>query len=249
MTKIIILCIVGFIASFVDSIAGGGGIITIPAYLASGIPPHLALGTNKFSASFGSVTSSIKFAKSGKINSKLLKFLIPFTFLGSILGVKTVLSINQNFLSTFILVMILIIAIYSIFNKSLGVENKYVSPTKLTLFLGIIMAFSLGFYDGFFGPGTGSFLMFLLIKIFKFDFVNACGNAKILNFVSNITSLFMFALNKQIIYTIGLPVGICMIFGARLGSHLAIKDGPKLIKPIFIIMSVAVAGKLILSFF
>lgn len=249
LEKIILLCVAGFIAAFVDSIAGGGGIISLPAYLAAGVPAHFALGTNKFAASFGSITSSYNFAKSGKVNFNLLKYLIPFTLIGSIIGVKTVLLLDETYLSSFILIMILVIAIYSLFNKNLGLENKFKGTTKITIFFGILMAFSLGFYDGFFGPGTGSFLMFLFIKIFKFDFTNATGNAKILNFVSNITSLLIFALNGQIYYAIGLPVGIFMILGAKVGSGLAIKDGAKLIKPIFITMSVAISGKLLVSLF
>lgn len=247
MEKIIFLCCIGFIAAFVDAVAGGGGLITVPAYLMAGLPPHLALGTNKFAASFGSCTSSYKFAKSGKVNFKLLKFLIPFTFLGAVIGVRTVLSIDESILNGLVLVLILFIGIYTLFSKSIGMEDKSKEITKSNLFLGILLAFSLGFYDGFFGPGTGSFLVFGLIYLYGFDFTKASGNARMLNFVSNITSLLMFALNGQIIYKIGMPVAIFMILGARLGAGIAITKGGKFIKPIFVTMSLAVALKMLYS--
>jgi uncharacterized membrane protein YfcA len=243
--KLLILCPACFLAALVDSIAGGGGLISVPAYLMAGVPPHLALGTNKFSSTASSFTSSLKFARSGKINSNLLKYIAPLTLIGAVLGVTSVLKISQDFLSTLVLLFILCVGIYTVFSKTIGLEDKFKGLTKKNILLGALLALSLGFYDGFFGPGAGSFLIFGLISIFGFDFVNASGNAKVLNFVSNITSLVMFGLHGQINYFIGIPVAICMIFGARIGAVMALKKGAKLIKPIFIIMSLGVALKML----
>lgn len=243
--NLIFLCAAGFFAAFVDSIAGGGGIISVPAFLIAGVPPHLALGTNKFSSSCASFTSSIKFAKSGKVDFHILKYLIPFTFIGAILGVNTVLSINSSYLNTIVLVLLLFVGIYSLFSKTVGAEDRFEVLTKKNIFLGILLALSMGFYDGFFGPGTGSFLIFGLIHIFLFDFVRSAGNAKVLNFVSNITSLGMFAIRGQIDYKLGIPVAIFMILGARFGTKIALVKGAKLIKPIFVSMSLAVAVKML----
>lgn len=243
--SLIFLCIAGFCAAFVDSIAGGGGIISVPAFLLAGIPPHIALGTNKFSSSCASFTSSLKFAQSGKVDFKLLKFLIPFTFVGAILGVNTVVSINSSYLNTIVLVLLLFVGAYSLLSKTVGIEDNYHGFTQKTLFLGIFLAISLGFYDGFFGPGTGSFLIFGLINIFKFDFVRSSGNGKVLNFISNIASLGMFAILGQINYRLGIPVALCMILGAKFGTKVALIKGSRLIKPIFISMSLAVAVKMI----
>jgi uncharacterized membrane protein YfcA len=248
VTKLIFLCGAGFLAAFVDSIAGGGGLISLPAFLAAGVPPHLALGTNKFCSSSASLTSSLKFIKSKKVNSNLLKYLIPFTLIGAAVGVNTVLKVNETFLYSLVLVLILFVGIYTVFSKSIGVENKFKELTKVNIALGIILAFSLGFYDGFFGPGTGAFLIFGLIKIFGFDFVQAAGNGKILNFTSNITSLVLFAIHGQIDYLIGIPVAVAMIIGAKFGTSLAINKGSKLIKPIFVTMSLAVAIKILFHF-
>lgn len=245
ISSIIFLCVAGFFAAFVDSIAGGGGIISVPAFLLAGVPPHLSLGTNKFSSSCASFTSSIKFAQSGKVDFNILKILAPFTFIGAILGVNTVLIINASYVNTIVLILLLLVGIYSLFSKTAGIQDNFQGLTNKNKILGIILAFSLGFYDGFFGPGTGSFLIFGLIKIFSFDFVRAGGNGKALNFISNIASLIMFAIKGQIAYKLGIPVALCMILGAKFGTKVALDKGAKLMKPIFITMSLAVAIKML----
>ncbi|WP_040192957.1 TSUP family transporter [Clostridium culturomicium] len=243
--KLIFLCIAGFFAAFVDSIAGGGGIISVPAYMIVGLPTHIALGTNKFAATMGSLTSSINFIRSGNCNFKLLKIVAPFTLIGSILGVKTVLLIDESFLQPLVLILILAIGIYTFFSKSLGEEDNFNGFTKKNLFLSILLGFSLGFYDGFFGPGTGTFLVFGFINILGLNFLKASANARVLNFVSNISALVTFALSGNINYLIGIPVCILMILGAKIGTRLAINKGNKIIKPIFITMAMAVAVKML----
>ncbi|MGB7605647.1 MAG: TSUP family transporter [Lutisporaceae bacterium] len=119
--------------------------------------------------------------------------------------------------------------------------------TKLNIFYGCIFAFALGFYDGFFGPGAGSFLIFLFISIFGFDFTISAGNGKILNFVSNITALVLFALNGKIIYLVGIPMALSMILGARIGTKIAINNGAKVIKPIFVTIALVLTAKLLYS--
>lgn len=247
ITKIFLLCMAGFLASFVDSIAGGGGLISVPAFMLAGLPTHMVLGTNKFSATAGSFTSSLQFIKSGKANLKLLKYLIPFTFIGSMLGVKAVLHIDQKFLNTLVLILIMFIGIYTLFSKSLGLEDKFQGLTKKNVVFGAILALCLGFYDGFFGPGTGSFLVFGFISIFGFNFITSSANARILNFISNVTALILFAISGKINYMIGLPVAVFMIIGARMGTSVALNKGSKLIKPIFVTMSLAVALKMLIN--
>lgn len=245
--KLILLCAAGFIAAFVDSIAGGGGLISVPAYILAGFPPHFALGTNKFSATCGSLFSSFTFFKHGKIMIKFVKFIVPCTFIGAIVGTKSVLSMNQEFLYPLVSVLILAVGLYTIFKKDIGLINSFELKTNKQIIVGMIIGFIMGFYDGFFGPGTGSFLIFLFIRFFKMDFINAAGNAKILNFVSNITSLTVFALSRKILWLYGIPIGISMVFGAIFGTKVAIMKGSSFIKPIFVIMSFAVFIKLVSS--
>lgn len=244
---IFFLCAAGFMAAFVDSIAGGGGLISIPAIIAAGIPPHYALGTNKFVSSWGSFVSTLTFAKSGKIHFPLIKYMIPFTLLGAILGVQAVLSINERLLEMMIIVLVFSIAIYTLIKKDFGDVNNFDGLTTKSIVYGCIFAFMLGFYDGFFGPGTGSFLIFIFISVYKFDFTISAGNSKILNFVSNFTSLVMFAINRKIYYLIGIPMAISMALGAFVGSKIAIKNGAKVIKPIFIAIALALTAKLLFS--
>ncbi len=245
IATILFLCAAGFIAAFVDAIAGGGGLISLPAYFAVGFPAHYTLGTNKFSASCGAIMSAYEYAKSGKMDKNILKVLLPFSFIGATLGVYVVLLIDSSVLKPMVLVMILAVGVYSFFSKTIGADDNFQGITKKNLTIGAIFAFVMGFYDGFFGPGTGSFIIFGLIKIYGFDFVRASGNAKAMNFVSNITSLLMFAIGGRIHYLMGLPMAIFMVIGASFGAKLAIRKGAKVIRPIFITMSLAVASKML----
>jgi len=241
----IFLCLAGFIAAAVDSIAGGGGLISLPAILAVGVPPHLALGTNKFASTCASFTSTLTFAKSKKIYMPLIKYQIPCTLVGASLGVYTALKLDPAMLQMMILFLIFAVAIYTIIKKDFGAEDKFQGLDKKNIILGCLFAFGLGFYDGFFGPGTGSFLIFLFISVFGFDFTIAAGNGKILNFVSNVTSLVLFAISGNIMYMAGIPMAIFMILGARVGTKIAIKNGAKVIKPIFVTIALVLTAKLL----
>ncbi|RDY28111.1 hypothetical protein CHL78_006990 [Romboutsia weinsteinii] len=245
MLIFIFLCVGGFIAAFVDSIAGGGGLISMPVLMIVGLPAHLALGTNKFGGASGCLMSTYKYVKSGKTNNDLLKKLVPFSFLGSVLGVKCVLSISENILNILVFVMILGVAIYTFTSKGLGDENRFEELNQKNIRLGMILAFGLGFYDGFFGPGAGTFLTFGLIKIYGFDFLHASANTKVLNLTSNLTALVLFMISGQVLYQVAIFYGISMMIGGYIGAKVAIKKGSSLIKPIFLVMAIGVAAKLV----
>lgn len=243
--RFIFLAIACFIASFIDAVSGGGGLISLPAYLASGLPAHVALGTNKVSACIATCASSAKFAKSGKVYWKLLKKLIPFSFIGAILGVRTILLVDSKYLYPLTIALLLIVLGYTLFNKKMGIHNHFVGLNSKDVRYGKIMALCLGFYDGFFGPGTGSFLIFLLIKIFKFDFTFASGNTKILNLTSNIASVIIYIYFGKVDYLYALPIGCIMVCGALLGAHMAVKKGHKFIKPMFLTVTSIVLAKMV----
>ena len=247
ITTIVLLCMVGFAAAFLDSIAGGGGILTVPALMAAGLPPHLTLGTNKFSATNASFTSTLTFLNSKKIHIPLIKYILPFSFFGAVLGVRTVLQINEEYLRIIILVLLIFVALNTLFNKNVGTQNNFEGVNKKTIVIGCIVGFTIGFYDGFFGPGTGSILLYAFIRFFEFDFTIGTANARILNFTSNVTSLVLFAYYGRIVYAVGIPMALSMILGAFLGTRMAIKHGGKLIKPIFVTMSLAIVVKLFLD--
>lgn len=241
----IFLGIACFIAAFVDAVAGGGGLISLPAYLASGLPAHIALGTNKVSACLGTIASSVKFARSGKVNWELMKKTVPFSFVGAVLGVKTVLLIDSKYLYPLAIVLLILVLIYTLTNKRMGEENQFEGLNGKNIVLGKVMALSMGFYDGFFGPGTGSFLIFAMIRIFKIDFTNASGNAKILNLASNFASVVMFVYLGKVNYLYSLTMAVLMVFGAILGARTAVTKGTKFIKPMFLIVTTIVLIKMI----
>jgi len=243
--ELIIICSLGFLAAMIDAIAGGGGLISLPALLLVGVPPHFALGTNKFAATMGSLASSITFARSGKISFSVVKWQIPFTLIGTCLGVWSVLHISSDFLNKAVPILILLVGVYTLFQKNLGLEENFKGLNPLNRVLGFVFAFTLGFYDGFFGPGTGSFLIFAFITIYGFDFLTSSANAKLLNFVSNLVSLILFAFSGKILYSYGIPMALFMLLGSQVGTRLAIRKGSQLVKPIFITMSLLVAAKLI----
>lgn len=249
LSSFIFLAISCFVAAFIDSIAGGGGLISLPAFIASGLNPHLALGTNKLAAMFSTIGSATRFAKSGKINWNIVLKLAPFSFIGAVLGVKTVLLIDQKYLYPIAFGLLAFVLIYTFYNKKMGDEDFFTTPTKEAMILGGLMAFSLGFYDGFFGPGTGSFIIFGLIKIFKFDFMRASGNAKILNLASNISSVITFMYFGKIAYFYSISIGLIMIVGATVGAKFAINKGTKFIRPIFLIVTAIVTIKMGLTIF
>ncbi len=242
----VILAIGCSIASFVDAAAGGGGIISLPTYFLAGIPAHFALGTNKFTATSGAITSSLNFFRHGKVSFKLIRLYIPITFIAAALGTKTVLLIEQSFLRPLIMVLTFVVGIYVLVSKKIGSENNFDinNITKSQYIIGAVFSFVFGFYDGFFGPGTGSFFILAFIFFFKMDFVLASGNAKMLNLTSNASSLLFFALEGKIYYGYTLIAPFVMV-SALLGSKLALTKGIKFIKPIFIVMSLAVSLKLL----
>lgn len=244
MTTIVIACIAGFIGAIVDAIVGGGGLVTTPALLALGLPTHIALGTNKFASTMGAVSSAYHYYKSGHMNLKLLKFLLPFSLIGSCIGVLTVLGIDPEFLKKVIIILVLVIGAYTVFHKDLGLVDNYKGLSQKTIVLGMLLALALGFYDGFFGPGTGSFLIFGLINIYGFNFIRASANTKLLNMTSNLAALVLFFINGKIYFYIGIPMAISMILGARVGANLAIEKGSKFVKPMFVIMSLLLVIKM-----
>lgn len=232
----------GFFASFIDSIVGGGGLISIPALLMTGMPISTVLGTNKLGATMGATASVISYMKSGKVNFQLVKWLFPLSFIGSIGGVELVRRIPPEFLKPLIVVLLVAVTVYTLVKKDWGNESTYKGMNRKAAFLSGLVAFGIGFYDGFFGPGTGSFLIFAFLMI-GFDFVTASGNAKVLNFASNIAAMMAFIWIGEVNYTIAFTMGGGMILGAITGSRLAIRKGTAYVRPIFILVTVLLIGK------
>ncbi|RLQ94545.1 TSUP family transporter [Falsibacillus albus] len=244
---LIILISFGFLASFVDSVVGGGGLISLPALLFTGLSPAGAVATNKLAATIGSMTSTIMFYRSGKLEMKSLSKLFPLAFIGSIFGAWTVHLMNPDVLKPLMLVMLAAVAIYTIFKKNWGDVSspKTLAAHHFVFFM--IAIFAIGFYDGFLGPGAGSFLIFSFLLI-GFDFIQAAGNARFLNFASNIAALMMFILLGQVNYTYGFIMGIAQLTGAVCGSRFAIQRGSSYVRALFIAITAILLAKNVFDF-
>lgn len=239
---LLILVVFGFLAAFIDSVVGGGGLIALPALLFTGLPPATAIATNKLAGTIGSLTSTIMFYRSGKLDLTSIYQLFPIVFIGSMIGAWTVHLMNPEVLKPLMLVMLAAVAVYTIFKKDWGSISTYKKLSVRRFIIFMIVIFAIGFYDGFLGPGTGSFLMFAFLMI-GFDFLKAAGNAKFLNFGSNIAALFMFMYLGQINYAYGLPMGLAQIAGAICGSKFAIKQGSGYVRALFILVTFLLLAK------
>jgi uncharacterized protein len=239
---LLFLSISGFIASFIDSIVGGGGLISIPALLWTGLPPSVVLGTNKLASSLSSLTSTTSYFLSGKVEFRLVRWLFPLSLLGSMLGAYTVGLLPSDFLKPLVLVLLIAVTVYTILRKNKGMVSTYEGITRRVTAICLPSAFGIGFYDGFFGPGTGSFLIITFLFA-GFDYVYASGNAKVLNFASNLSALVIFVTQKSVNYQVGLIMGVAMIVGSLAGSQFAIKKGSTYVRPIFICVTVLLIGK------
>ena len=244
METIVLLTAAGFFAATIDAAVGGGGLITLPALMLVTLDPHLALGTNKFSACFGAAISFYTFYRSRYMDRRLAKKLFPLAFVGSLIGVLLVQQISSEFLNPLIAGMLVVIFAYTVFKKDWegGKEEPLTHRKEI---LAMLMAAVIGFYDGFFGPGTGSFLLFGFLLL-GFNFLTASAQAKALNFASNIAAALLFAASGMVDYAIALPMAAAMLVGGRLGAKLAISKGVKYIRRLFIIVTAVLIIKEIL---
>ena len=228
----VIFLATGMLAGFVDSIAGGGGIIAVPVLMASGMPPHVALATNKLQGSFGSFTASLNYTKKGLVKPKEVWQGVLFTFIGASIGTMSILVMDASLLSRIIPLLLIAIFIYTIFAPKVGESDRHhvLKPTIFYLIFGV----SLGFYDGFFGPGTGAFWTIAIVTLLGLNLKSATAQTKIMNFTSNVVSLGVFILGGKILWTVGILMGVGQILGAYLGSNLVVKKEVKFIRTFFL---------------
>ncbi len=231
---LIILGIAGFLAGFIDSIAGGGGLISLPALFAVGLPPQIALGTNKLQGTFGVLTAAFNFIRKGKVD---LKECIPgviSTFVGAMTGALLIQFLNPEIIARIIPFLLLMVLIYTFFTKNLGVTESTPRMPRHLFFL--LFGLALGFYDGFFGPGTGSFWTAALIILLGLNMTRAIGITKVMNSTSNVVALGVFVAGDSVNYLAGVVMAIGQVIGSRLGSGLAIKKGVTIIRPLFMLV-------------
>lgn len=225
-----------FLAGFIDAIAGGGGLISLPAYFSIGIPPHIALGTNKFSSFSGTVFSTARYFRAKMMDVPVALTSAALALIGSWLGAHTALRLSADVLNYLLIVLIPLIAVFTLFKKDIGFEDKAKTIKKgFRYALAAIAGLTIGFYDGFFGPGTGTFLIIIYSTLLKYDFIRANANTKVVNLASNTAALITFAFAGKIYYAAAVPAAIFGIAGNLTGSKLVVLRGNKFIRQIFII--------------
>ncbi|MFV0518654.1 MAG: TSUP family transporter [Lachnospirales bacterium] len=233
--QLLIICPIIFFAGFVDSIAGGGGLLSLPTYIAVGLPPKVALGTNKLGSTGGTFIATLKFIKAKKVDMKSALVAGAFAIIGSNIGARLAIHFNDKFLSYFMLIVLPIVFIFILKTKKFKEEREeLINNRKRVYILSSIIGISLGCYDGFFGPGTGTFIMLAFNTIVGFDIVKSNGNAKVVNFSSNIAAVITFAMNGLVMYKLAIPALVFSVLGNYTGSSLAIKKGDKIIKPMLL---------------
>lgn len=237
-----ILFLLAGIAGFIDAIAGGGGLITIPALLAAGLPPAAALATNKLQASGGSFSASLYFVRKKAVDLRTVWKMILGTFSGAMVGTIAVQLIDASIVKSLLPILVLVVGLYFLFSPKLGEKDCH-QRLSFTAFA-LAAAFPIGFYDGFFGPGTGSFLCVAFVTLLGFNLAKATAHAKILNFTSNFTSLVFFILGGEVYWTLGFVMMIGGFLGARLGAKMVLTKGQKLIRPMVVIMAFIMTAKM-----
>ena len=238
-----ILFVVAFFASLIDSIAGGGGLLTTPSMLLVGMSPLNVLATNKFQSCFGTVTSTYNYYKNGFLVEKRKTFYTALSFLGSGIGTLLVSRISNETLESVIPILLISAAIFFITNKGpSGVKKN----EKLLIIFNLVV-FAIGFYDGFFGPGTGSFFVLAFIIIKGANIMESTAITKLLNLSSNFAAFIIFAIQGYVIWYLGLVMAVAQIAGAYTGSRFAIKNGEKVVRPVLVVVSILLSLRILLG--
>lgn len=240
----LIVCPLVFLAGFIDAIGGGGGLISLPAYLLAGLPAHMAIGTNKLSSSFGTTVATLRFIKQRLVNWKLAVPSVLVAILGSSLGARWSLLASEHVL-VMVLVVILPMTAFIVLNRRLFREHteERVKLDRRTYATALSAAFLIGGYDGFYGPGTGTFLIIAFTIFARLGVRSSNAHAKVINLTTNITSLVIFLLHGQVLLLVGIPAAICNMIGGYLGAGLVMKNGMKVVRPSIIIVLILLACK------
>lgn len=239
MMQYMIVCPLVFIAGLVDSIAGGGGLIALPAYLIAGVPAHMALGTNKLSSAMGTAVSTVRFAKQGYLRGRMFMAACSAVaaLAGSSLGAHLALLVAESVIRNMMIVVLPIVAFYVFRNRDMGANGKTGGRSKAGVYgICLAAAFFVGGYDGFYGPGTGTFLVLILTGAGGLDTRSASAQTKVINLSSNIAALVTFILAGNVMYPLGLASGACSIAGHYIGAGMVTQNGHKVVRPVILLV-------------
>jgi len=240
---LILLIIAAFFAGLIDAVAGGGGLITVPVLMSIGLPPQTALGTNKLQASFGSGSAMLHFVRSGTVKLSECISGILWTAVGAATGALAIQCLDPTFLKLLVPWLMIVIVVYTILTPKLGSEDIHARLSRKIFYP--FFGLSIGFYDGFFGPGTGSFWAMAFVLLLGCSLVRATAYTKVMNFTSNIVSLVIFMSAGQVHFLEGFLMGGAQFIGARIGAKLVILKGARFIRPVFITVVFLITAKLL----
>ena len=244
----LIVCPLVFLAGLVDSIAGGGGLISLPAYILAGLPPHFAIGTNKLSSAAGTTISTIRYCKNKYVDWGLAFPSIVLALIGSVLGANLALLLDEKIMKYMLIIILPPIAFYVLRSKTMKTDAVQKSITRKNAYIIVsIASLIIGAYDGFYGPGTGSFLILIYTGLAGMDIKKAAGNTKLVNLASNVAALITFLINGKIVFLLGITAAVFSIAGHYIGSGLVIKNGKKVIRPIIIVVLIILFIKVIMG--
>lgn len=242
-----LLVLIAGVAGFVDAIAGGGGLLALPALLWAGLPPLAALATNKLQGSFGTASATLRFVRHGVIDLRALGPAAVLTFAGSAAGSWLVTRVDPGALARLLPILLVAFALYFLFSPRAG---DLPSRQRLAVpAFGLLAGAGIGFYDGFFGPGTGSFFALAFVALLGYDLRRATAGTKLLNFASNVAALLVFALGGHVVWAVGLAMAIGQWAGAWVGAHLVIRHGARLVRPLLVAMSLLLSIRLLVQQF
>lgn len=245
----LIVCPLLFLAGLVDSIGGGGGLISLPAYLFAGLPVHMAIATNKLSSACGTSLATARFIRKGLVNFRLALPSVVAAVAGSALGAKLSLSVSETVMKYILLGVLPVAAFFVLNRKWFRDDGKHAAVAdRRTWIICVISAFVIGMYDGFYGPGTGTFLIIAFTAFARMTVGSANAQAKVINLTSNITSLTVFLLNGQVLFPLGLAAAACNMAGNWVGSGLAITKGAKIVRPVILLVLALLLAKIIFNF-
>ncbi len=242
---LLLIIVAAFGAGLVDAMVGGGGLIQLPALLTAypSTPPAVLLGTNKFASIFGTGSAVLRFARGVRIPWRTLLPLVPVVFLGALGGARVATLVPPEVFRPLVPVMLAVVLVYVVWRKDLGTHHAPLVHSRASALLAAVILCAVGFYDGFFGPGTGSFFMLLFVRFYGFDFLHSAASARVLNVATNAGALVYFGSQVELLWLVGVLMAVANVSGAVLGSNLAMKHGSAFVRRVFIIVVVVLIAR------
>jgi uncharacterized protein len=241
-STIALLSLASLLAGAVDAIGGGGGLVTLPLLLAAGVPPATAIATNKGQSVFGAATALVRYARAGLVDGRVARVTFPAGMAGALGGAALVLLVPPAVLRPLVLGLLVAVALVLAFRPARPAPRASRPPRRLAVAAAVALV--MGAYDGFFGPGTGTFLIFAFVWLFDAGFQEASADAKVANFASNLSGMALFAAHGMVLWSVALPMAAGQLLGGSLGAHLAVRGGDRVVRLVVLAVAVALAAKL-----